>query len=148
MPAARRTDAVAQGTRLYGIMRDVSEQYVAEGMLRTLLLSTSFDLRINAQNVASASALLLLHEAVRSDPEAAFLAAAVQSSCNLLLGAPASLERAGGAWLTRPALQAWYLTSSRCGQLQAYAARLSPHAKPCADAQAGAGRADADAADL
>lgn len=69
-------------------MSDVSEEHVAEAGLRDLLLSTSYDLRVNSQNVQAASALLLLHDAVRSDPEAAFLAAAVQSSCNLLLGAP------------------------------------------------------------
>lgn len=67
-------------------MRDVSAQYTTHAMLRSLLLSTSFDLRINTQNVQAASALLLLHDAVRADPEAAFLATAVQSSCNLLLG--------------------------------------------------------------
>jgi len=78
--------ARTQGSRLFGIMRDVSEQYTASAMLRSLLLSTSFDLRVNAQNIQAASALLLLHDAVQADPEASFLAAAVQSSCNLLLG--------------------------------------------------------------
>jgi hypothetical protein len=91
-----RTDAAAtdtrcayspQGTYLYAILRDVSEQHVAEAALRSLLLSSSFDLRINAQNVQAASALLLEHEAVRRDPEAGFLAGAITSSCNLLLGA-------------------------------------------------------------
>ncbi len=68
-------------------MRDVSEQHVAEAALRNLLLSSSFDLRISAQSIQAASALLLVHDAVRRDPEAAFLAGAIQSSCNLLLGA-------------------------------------------------------------
>ncbi len=67
-------------------MRDVSEQHISQAALRELLLSTSFDLRINALNVQAASSLLLVNEAVRNDPEAAFLASAVQSSCNLLLG--------------------------------------------------------------
>lgn len=67
-------------------MRDVSEQHLAEAALRNLLLSSSFDLRIHAQNVQAATSLLLENETVRRDPEAAFLASAVQSSCNLLLG--------------------------------------------------------------
>jgi hypothetical protein len=71
---------------VYSITRDVSEQHISQAALRELLLSTSFDLRINALNVQAASTLLLVNEAVRSDPEAAFLASAVQSSCNLLLG--------------------------------------------------------------
>ena len=42
----------------YGIMRDVSEQHAAKAALKGLLLSTSFDLRMLAQNVLAASALL------------------------------------------------------------------------------------------
>ena len=76
----------AQGKYLYGVLRDVGERHVAEVALRDLLLSTSYDLRVNTQNVQSASTLLLAHPAVAADEEAAFLAGAIQSSCNLLLG--------------------------------------------------------------
>ena len=66
-------------------MRDVSEQHAAKAALKGLLLSTSFDLRMSAQNVHSASELLACRRSVQSDPEAAFLASAVQSGCNALL---------------------------------------------------------------
>jgi hypothetical protein len=79
-----------QGTYIYGILRDVSEEHVAQAALRNLLLSSSFDLRVSAQNVGAAAALLREHDAVRCDAEAVFLAGAIQSSCNLLLGASRS----------------------------------------------------------
>jgi hypothetical protein len=114
----------AQGTHLYGIMRDVSEQHVAEAALRNLLLSSSFDLRIHAQNIQAASSLLLVNDAVRNDAEAAFLARAIQSSCNLLLGAHGGAACACFAWLglltTLCSLarathtQAWFRTCLRC----------------------------------
>ena len=66
-------------------MRDVSEEHAAKAALKGLLLSTSFDLRMSAQNVLSASELLVSRRSVQNDPEAAFLAAAVQSGCNALL---------------------------------------------------------------
>jgi K+-sensing histidine kinase KdpD len=75
-----------QGTYVYGVLRDASESHAAETALRDLLLSTSYDLRVNTQNVQAASTLLLAHPAVAADEEAAFLAGAIQSSCNLLLG--------------------------------------------------------------
>ena len=59
---------------------------MAEAALRELLLSTSYDLRVNTQNVQAASTLLLAQPAVAADEEAAFLADAIHSSCNLLLG--------------------------------------------------------------
>ena len=67
---------------MYGVLRDASESHVAEAAL----LSTSYDLRVNTQNVQAASSLLLAHPAVAADEEAAFFADAIQSSCNLLLG--------------------------------------------------------------
>ena len=66
-------------------MRDVSEQHAAKAALKALLLSTSFDLRISAQNVNSASELLLSLRSIQSDQEAAYLASAVKSGCNSLL---------------------------------------------------------------
>ena len=69
----------------YGIMRDVSEQHAAKAALKGLLLSTSFDLRMSAQNVNTASELLASRRSVQNDQEAAFLATAVQSGCNALL---------------------------------------------------------------
>jgi hypothetical protein len=69
----------------YGIMRDVSEQHAAKAALKGLLLSTSFDLRMCAQNVNTASELLASRRSVHYDQEAAFLATAVQSGCNALL---------------------------------------------------------------
>jgi hypothetical protein len=39
------------GVCFYGIMREVSEQHQAERALRDLLLSSSFDLRVHAQNI-------------------------------------------------------------------------------------------------
>ena len=69
----------------YGIMRDVSEQHAAKAALKGLLLSTSFDLRMSAQNVNTASELLTSRRSVQNDQEAAFLATAVQSGCNALL---------------------------------------------------------------
>jgi hypothetical protein len=124
----RVTVLPAQGTHLYGIMRDVSEQHVAEAALRNLLLSSSFDLRIHAQNIQAASALLLVNDAVRNDAEAAFLARAIQSSCNLLLGAHGGAAAACFAWLRLLKLrsstramhtQAWFRTSLRCASWSA-----------------------------
>ena len=66
-------------------MRDVSEQHAAKAALKGLLLSTSFDLRMSAQNVNTASELLASRRSVQNDQEAAFLATAVQSGCNALL---------------------------------------------------------------
>ena len=66
-------------------MRDVSEQHAAKAALKGLLLSTSVDLRMSAQNVYAASELLVGRRSVQNDQEAAFLAAAVQSGCNALL---------------------------------------------------------------
>ena len=65
------------GTYLYGVLRDASERHETETALRDLLLSTSYDLRINTQNVQAASTLLLAHPAVVADDEASFLADAI-----------------------------------------------------------------------
>jgi hypothetical protein len=85
--AAHHLSRDAQGTYIYFILRDVSEEHVAQAALRNLLLSSSFDLRVSAHNVGAAAALLREHDAVHCDAEAVFLAGAIQSSCNLLLGA-------------------------------------------------------------
>jgi hypothetical protein len=101
------------GVCFYGIMRDVSEQHQAERALRDLLLASSFDLRVHAQNIQARSAafcsaaaataadagslaslaptqaasqLLRDRKSICADPEAAFLADAVQCGCDLLSG--------------------------------------------------------------
>ncbi len=71
----------------YSHGRDISALHAAETAVRDLLLSSSFELRGHAQNIAAASSLLATHAAVVSDSEAVFLAGALNSSCNLLLGA-------------------------------------------------------------
>ena len=73
-------------------MRNASEQHAAEASLKALLLSTSYDLRIHAQNIQAASQLLQSRNCVRANEEAAFLADAVHSGCNsLLLGVVANV---------------------------------------------------------
>ena len=70
----------------YGIGRDVSADKAAEHALKDLLTSTSFDLRMNAQNILAASELLLKQASVQQDEEALFLTNAVHSACGLLHG--------------------------------------------------------------
>ena len=67
--------------------RDIGALHAAETAVKDLLMSSSFELRGHAQNIAAASSLLSGHAAVTRDAEAVFLAAALHSSCNLLLGA-------------------------------------------------------------
>ena len=86
-------------------MRDVSEQHAAKAALKGLLLSTSFDLRMSAQNIHSASELLAGRRSVQNDPEAAFLAAAVQSGCNaLLFGVTSNVLEVRGLPSLRPTI--------------------------------------------
>ena len=70
----------------YGIGRDASADKAAEYALKDLLTSTSFDLRMNAQNILAASELLLKQASVQQDEEALFLTNAVHSACGLLHG--------------------------------------------------------------
>jgi len=74
------------GAAFYTCGRDVAALDAAERAVRDLLLSSSFSLRAHAQNIAAAATLLAALPCVTADPEADFLAAAVTSSCNLLLG--------------------------------------------------------------
>jgi hypothetical protein len=85
--AARRQRVRLQGTLLYTCGRDVGALDAAEALVKDLLLSSSFDLRVRAQTISAAAALLCGLPAVAQDSEAAFFAEAINSSCNLLLGA-------------------------------------------------------------
>jgi hypothetical protein len=76
-----------QGVLFYSHGRDIGALHAAETAVKDLLMSSSFELRAHAQNIAAASSLLAAHNAVDCDSEALFLASALSSSCNLLLGA-------------------------------------------------------------
>jgi K+-sensing histidine kinase KdpD len=76
----------AQGTHFFSVGRDVGALDAAETAVKELLLSSSFDLRAHATNIMAATSLLSSHPAVARDAEAAFLASAMTSSCNLLMG--------------------------------------------------------------
>jgi hypothetical protein len=90
----------------YSHGRDVGALHAAETAVRDLLLSSSFELRGHAQNIAAASSLLASHPAVVCDPEAVFLASALNSSCSLLLGAcVAARQRNCAGELRRPCLK-------------------------------------------
>jgi PAS domain S-box-containing protein len=69
---------------LYGIGRDTTEEVAAESALKDLLLSTSFDLRLNAQNILAAAALLAERPDIMADEAALFLAQMLHTSSNLL----------------------------------------------------------------
>ncbi len=71
----------------YSHGRDISALHAAETAVRDLLLSSSFELRGHAQNIAAASSLLATQAALAGDAEAVFLVSALQSSCSMLLGA-------------------------------------------------------------
>jgi len=60
-------------------------------VLKELLQSTSFDLRCNATSIVSAASLLRNRPSVTADSEAAFLADAVRTSCDLLSGLAANV---------------------------------------------------------
>ncbi len=76
-----------QGVLFYSHGRDIGALHAAETAVKDLLMSSSFELRAHAQNIAAASSLLAAHTAVDCDSEALFLTSALSSSCNLLLGA-------------------------------------------------------------
>ncbi len=81
----------------FTVGRDVGALDEAETKVKDLLLSSSFDLRAHAQNTLAAASLLSGHAAAAGDAEASFLVGAMNSSCNLLLGAPPALAQRAAA---------------------------------------------------
>ena len=77
--------AAGRVTRARGA-QDATGARVQERHLKDLLLSTSFDLRCSATSVISAASLLRSRPCVSADAEAAFLADAVRTSCDMLSG--------------------------------------------------------------
>jgi len=84
---SRGADSSSQGLLFFSHGRDISALFAAEAAVKDLLMCSSFELRGHAQLIEAASSLLSSHPAVTGDPEAVFLATALQSSSNLLLGA-------------------------------------------------------------
>jgi signal transduction histidine kinase len=84
--AELESEYTARGSMFYALTRDTSADSAAQSVLKDLLLSTSFDLRCAAQSVIAASTLLRRRPRVCEDEEAAFLADAVRTSCDMLNG--------------------------------------------------------------
>jgi len=84
------THMARRSSIVYTISREASVSHEAHVVLRSFLQSTSFDLRSSATDVLAASALLSTKK-VSNDPEAAVLADAIKTSCNMLIGLSSSV---------------------------------------------------------
>jgi PAS domain S-box-containing protein len=71
--------------------QDATGASAAQRAVKELLLSTSFDLRCSATSIVSAASLLRARPSVQADAEAAFLADAVRTSCDMLSGLAANV---------------------------------------------------------
>ena len=124
------TSGCMQGNQWYLTCKSMQLQVDTEQALRSLLLSTSHELRTPAQSGLAASQLLAQRASVEADEEALYLVQAIGASCRLLLGALEAWRVAACPMrtvhplshpLTRTRLyarKAWYPTCCRCATLR------------------------------